>query len=574
MEATDIQSFVQNIEQTHSQRIRDQEEAQTYYDDTFTVKIPAPFHIVRTGKAADMVDNMVAHIETCNPQVFREPKNGSEKARDSAQKVARMLNSWAKELTPEIVESVWNAVLYGEAEFMVEFNGEAYKKDGKDYKHIPGSLPVLVTAPSPLSVFCYPYDALLPTRVVRKFKIDGTLANELFPSVPLDSGSKEVEYISYYDSKERYIEVNKVQVGNTVNPLGFTPFVHYYAGFGKRSPSGKPESMAVGLLKKYRGTLVEQCEMVSRIDSVISLYANPILQIEKTDPDADEQDGEELKKATIGPGSVVVTGFGWKQTLYTPDVATAQLFAHLSQIESRLNLASPPIMSGVASSSRVSGRQEDVEYEHISKKFQKLVSNLERALEEVFGMCLRILYEMPQALPLTIRGEVVEKGKRVVKEETITKEDIDGYYDCSVKLNPDEAVENDRNFMKYRMLVNEGRISWKRFLMEGCGMTEWEADDTIAEALAEQAVRDDPMMRAARTNEALKMQGMERFIQETEQSQMLQQKFSDELANYQPQQGRVRPSEAQNPAAIDTLRQILSSQQSTIRRSPNGEMAG
>ncbi len=574
----DIEKFARDIIRRNTTRVANQEEAQSYYDDSFTVGITAPFHEVRTGSAADIVDNAVHHIEVANPQVFREPQKNTAKDKESALKVSRFLNFYVQSIMPEIIESVWNAVLRGEGIFQVDFNKDAYRQDKKDYVFSGEDLPVLTSSPDPLTVFCSPYDSLVPTKVVKQFEVDVDQISELYPdwSNPerrKPEGKTGVSYTAYYDKDTKYFSGDKQVLEEKKNVLGFCPFVHFYAGFGKRSPGGDPETMAVSILKKYMGTLKEECEIESRIDSIIGIYANPVLLIEKLARDADETDKERLEKTVIGPGQTIITGYGWKQTIYTPSVATGELFAHLGQIRERLGLANPPILSGVASSSRISGRQEDIEYGHIRKRFVILTRNLEIALEGVIGMVLRILDTQPQALPITVKGEVKdEEGKRIDKESilTITKEDINGYYGCKVSLNPDKSLEDDQNFMKYRILVNEGRISWRQFLIEGCGKTEYEADEIIAEALAEQAIMNNPLLKAAREQEAIEQMGADRFVKKAQEDTQLQQRMQEELNNYTPQKPGYRPSEARNPQAAETVRQLLGGEVPVgIRRSPN-----
>lgn len=571
MNEAEIGEFAQNLIQFNSLRTKEQKTDQSYYNDDFDVRIPAPFHIIRTGSAARIVDNIVNHIETVNPQVSVHPKKTTQKSRESANKVSRFLNVLVRKIRPEITEALWNAALRGEGIFQIQFNNDAYKKNGKNYVYTGDEMPVIVTAPDPLIVFTWPYDVFLPEQVVKSFDMIPMLVHKLYPTVVKPKDKEALTYMAYFDAQQKYFKVDDYAVdgGLKTNILKFCPFVHFYAGFGKRSPSGEPETLAVGRLRKIRNILVEECEVESRIDSIIALYANPIVQIEQIALDAGEADLEQLKKMVIGPGQTVVTPFGYKQTIYTPEVATAQLFAHLGSIKQRLGLEDPPLLSG-AGYARASGRQEDIEYGIVQKKHAKLVQNLEMALSLTLGRVLQVLDTVPQALPITVIGETTQDGERVVKEDTINKEDIDGYYECTVKLNPEEAVENDRNFMKHRILVNEGRESWKRFIVEGMGKTEDEADEIIAETLAEQAVRDDPMMRAARTQEALERMGMQRFIKKAQEDTEMQRRLQEGLKEYEEKgEGQYRPTEARNPAAMDIVRQLMGGETPQgIKRSP------
>ena len=556
-EIDEVQEFTQSLVTFHNNRITEQDIDQLYYDDDFGAEIPTPFKTVRTGSSARIINNIVAHIETAKPQAHREPKNTSEKARKSTTKVVRYLNYLLDEIVPEITESVWNGVLRGEGWFQVEFNPDAYK-GGDENEFLLGKMPVIISSPDPLITYGYPYDATLPTKVVKQFEIDVNLARDLVRDFPLKKGRTTAKYTSYFSPTLKSSTADGLEIDNKKNVLGFTPFVHFYGGFGKRSPNGKPETMAVGKLRHSRGRLKEECQIESQIYSIIALYANPINQIQQTQPNASEIDKVQLEKTSLGPGTTIVTGFGWQQTIYTPNVATAQLFAHLGSVKAALGLDDPPIMSGVASSSRASGRQEDIEFGHIQKKYATLINNLETALGQVMGMTLRILDTSPQALPITFRGEVIkDDGTRVVEEQTITKDDIDGYYDCKVELNPDESLEDDRNFMKFRLLANEGRISWKEFLMEGMHKTEHQADETIAETIAEKAIINNPLLNAQRDQEALERMGLERLIEKAKTDTELQRRMKEGLAETPQQGGQVRPSEARNPAAAGTARQLL-----------------
>ncbi len=132
---------------------------------------------------------------------------------------------------------------------------------------------------------------------------------------------------------------------------------------------------------------------------------------------------------------------------------------------------------------------------------------------------------------------------------------VDGYFDCSVKLNPDEAIEHDRAVMLGSTLLKEGWISWKEFLTDYMNKSEDEAENTIAEALAEQAILTDPVMRELRTQEAIELMGAERFLKKAQEENEMSGRM-DKALKEQPQSA-PRPSEASNPAAKETLRQAM-----------------
>ena len=569
-----IKEFEREIKLFNEGKRTAQLKDQRYYDDDFDVSIKRPFHIIRTGTPARIIDSIVDHIELSNPQVFREPKGKSEEARKSALKVVRFLNRLIESWGDEIAEFTRNNVHRGEAIGQVEFDSSAYDaKEGGGWEHIIDKLPLKFTAPDPLDVFTFPYDALTPSKVVKSFKMKTMAVKALSPEWNGIVNNDEVDYLAYWSNQSRYIEAGEEALSKGVegNYLKFPPFVHCYSGAGKRSPEGKPETLAVGRLRKILGRLKEECEIESRIDSIIGLYANPLVIYQATQPNAGPLDKEELEKQVIGPGETITAPYGWAITIYTPDVASAQLFQHLYQIRQALGMDIPPIMAGVGSGAGTSGRKEDILFEHIQKRYSKLIHNMEEALATLLGMALRILDVTPSALPVKITATIIKDGKSTNEVETITKEDIANYYECTVKLNPEEALEADRDVMLGRMLLNETRISWKYFLVHHLHKTEDEADDMIADALAESAVLTDPMMRQIRVQEAIEQAGMGRYLEQAQQDVQKQELMQKALGDQPPQ--KTRPSEARNPTADGIMRQALNETPVGVRQPPQGGQA-
>jgi hypothetical protein len=563
MNIDEIRKFATDIQQFHSTRIKEQELDQQFYDDVFPVDIIEPFHVTRTGTGARIVDAVVDHIELATPQVFREPRKNTDGARKSALKISKFLNHLIKAWMPEIEELYKNGAGPGDFIGLVQYN-DKYRND------LENGIPILFDAPNPMNMFCYPSYALVPSQVVKKVTMKSMAIRELAPEWNGDVNTDgNVEYLAYWDNNTRYIEAGNSPLYPTKNNdypnyLGFVPIVHGHSGFGKRSSDGDPASMAVGLLRRIRNTLTAECETQSRIDSIIALYANPIF-IYQAPADGQDHSGEckALEEAIIGPGQNLNLPPGFTYELYVPNVGASQLFEYLYQLKSQIQLYNPPIMQGVTDSGST-GRLADIQYEHIAKKPSKLVRNVERALAEALGMALRILERTPQALPVTVMATEIKDGKEYKTEETITKEDIDGYYDCTVTLNPDKELENDRLIMLGRILVNEGRVSWKYFLTHYMHKTEDEADDMMAEAIAEIAVKTSPMLSQVRDMKALEQIGaadMAKKLQLEQQGNM--------KAQQTVQESGYRPSEATQPGSMDALRQVLQATPTGVRESAN-----
>jgi len=563
-----IRDYKEELENFHSTRIARQKEEQQYYDDEFQVSIKSPYHVRRTGGGARIVDTACDCIDVSNPQVYREPRKRGTKEDERAAKVAKLLNHWAKLLVSEIEEAKKNAMLRGEGWFQVEYNEDYNPSD-------ENSLPIIITAPDPIIILGDPFEvASIPRRVVKACRMAVGQVEQMFPtwSNPEKRRTDDtagVDYLAYWDAEQRYIEADKEGIlGPQINIFGFNPFIHFYSGFGKRSPEGKPEGKAVGRLRKIRNRLVEECEIESRVDSIIGLFANPVVLVKPTVLDAGEAPSEE--ELEFSPGRNIVIPYGWDADNYLPRVDITPLLQHLYQIKSELGLELPPVALGLPSTSRATGRQEDIYSESYSRKYRTLRSNLETALAKALGLGLRIiewqLDKLPKTTKVTVRATVLEDGEEIRKEEVITKEDIDGYYECRVEFKA-EALADDRKVMLGRMLVNEGRIDWKTFLIEYVGYTEDKAEEVINQTLADQFILGDPIIRTIISREAAEKLGMQRQLKEIEEEAgRLKEMAAAPLAPA----GEGRPSEARNPLAAGITRQMLGETPVGVRQSPRG----
>ena len=544
---------------------------QDFYDDNFPVSIKKPYHIVRTGTAARIVDNITDHIDTSNPQSIRPPKKRTLTEEGRASKVARLLNHWLPMLIPEIEESLKNTNRRGEAFIQLDYNPNYNSND--DY-----SLPLVFTAPDPMIIYADPHEYRgIPRRVIKSCRMAVSQIKQLYPqwSNPKKrklTSTDGVDYLAYWDENWRYIEADEEALlpeGIQPNAFGFVPFVHCYSGFGKRSPEGRPEERAVGRLRRLRGRLIEECEVESRLDSIIGLYANPIMVLSPMEANVEMPEEGEIE---LSPGKTVVLGFGWKYEIKSADPAIIQPLAfHLSLIRGALGVETPAVSMGSPSTSRATGRQEDIYIEQYGAKYRKLVNNVEAMWAIAMGLGLRALEAIPALLPITVGAMVIKDGKSVREEETITNEDIGGFYDCKVELRPEDAITQDRKVQLGRLLINEGRIDKKTFLTEFVGYTNDKAEEIITQVLVDTAIYSPQFIDIA-IKEALSKLGMQEHIQEMEKR--AQQQVQSEQALQGMPQAQFRPSEARNPQAADIVRQMLQESPSGIRQSSAGYEQG
>ena len=530
---------------------------QEYYDDKFPVSsIKAPFHIKRTGAAARIVDGITQHISTSNPQVFREPHGKSATAAEKSQKVARLLNSWVTNLTNEIEDAGKDSGLRGEGFFQIEYS------DDKEF-------PLKVTVPDPLTVFPDPHESKgIPVRVIKSYKATvGAIQNEYPNWRPRGNqeSTEEVEYLAYWDKDWRYMEADEVSIIDIQpNVLGVVSFVHFYSGFGKTSPSAKPEEKAVGRLRKLKDLLLQECEQESRKDSIFAIYANPVVIINPVEGyDTEPPDATELK---FSPGAVITGVRGWVATIFQGIAPTPEMFHDLVRLRARIGDEVPPVSLGVSSGAAASGRKEDILGYHFGRRYIKLVKNLEQAIERMLGLALKICENVPGVLPLSIQTVQSIDGKDQRKEEAVGKEDIDKYYGCKVELRPEDEREKAGRLMEGRMMLNDGRISWLTFLTKYAGLTEDKAKREIYRTIAEKITMENPMMLDAFARMAFEQSGGGAFLREYDARM---------TAQGQPQQPPITSSQpgrnfnTQTPLDRDVIDQELNQSMAGQRRAPS-----
>ncbi len=542
-----------------------QAEDDKYYNDDFSVGIDQPYHVKRTGTAARIVDSVSDHICSSNITVLREPNKKTDKARESCYRVSKLLNNWVDILKDPIEDGIKNAPRRGEGYFQIDFN--------PDTEYFKQSCPLTIVAPDPMIVYADPVENFgIPQQVIKFHTVTPQSIKLLYPDWKGSYDSKDqLEYLAYWNKDWRYVEVNKeILVNVQPNVFGFVPFVHFYSGYGKTSYDAKPEDKAVGRLSRQgvRSRLVEECEIESRIDSIIGLWANPFVMFERT-VEGIEIDEEEVRKIPVVPGYNVILPFGVKATLTQGAAPSAETFHHLNKIQAALGLEVPPVASGQASSSRSSGRLEDILGYQFARKHVKLTHNIERALEVTLAMCLRTVEKISGMLPLTVETEKIENGRKVSKEEEVTKEDIDNYYTCKVELKADKDIEDDRNIMLGQKLVDGGRISWRTFLIKYMGYTEDESDDEINESLCEKIMLTNPAIADVVARESLERQGLQRLIKELDAQAQAQGQTRALMSRGPIMEGKqVRPGEARDSTSREVVRQQLNETPVGVREPP------
>jgi hypothetical protein len=120
--------------------------------------------------------------------------------------------------------------------------------------------------------------------------------------------------------------------------------------------------------------------------------------------------------------------------------------------------------------------------------YKDALKNYEDGLAILFGMGARIV-DTVYKHPVGIRDlSSIEEGKR--EQKKIKPEDIDGHYDCSVKLLAEPPEATDMRKTLGMNLWRSGLISLKTCLTQYFDMSEVEADKEIAQRAAEDALKE------------------------------------------------------------------------------------
>ena len=561
-----------NYENYYRSLRKEQETDQQYYDDKFQVNIKPPYHTIRTGIGRRLVDSPSEHILTSNPQIFRDSKRFTQTEITAALNIVQLLtvliDLFKKQNPQPIHEFVKNLLLRGEAYFQVISDEE-------------NGLPVFpfkLLVPDPMTVYPNPYEEnYTPINLIRKYKRLVWAVKARYPEWQPDRPRRDddsVDWLEYWDEDWRYFEADGQPIlsgGVQKNIFGIVPFVHSFSGFGKSSAEGKPESLAVSLLAGCRSLLTEECYVASQLSSIIGLFANPLLILQKP-PIQAEGKGEE-EKIDLTPGAVLELPLDWKFQIYQGESPSDKLFEHYYQIQRQLQRYLPPVMQGLPSSTRTTGRLEDIMAEQSLVRYETVVENTQYALEYALGKCLKILTTVPSMLPVSIRAKD-EKGNP--KEEKIDEKDIGDNFSCKVLLKAPNPLTEDRLMMAGRALnpaPGQGLIDWRTNLVKYQGFTEVEAEKIIVRQIADTVIFSPPVISVV-AKEIVDRLGLGKMLEEAmQQTQMTEQagKTSpEEMAGTRGAggEGEPRTFNAQNPAAAETIRQLLTQGgvRSTARR--------
>lgn len=505
----------------HASRVREQLIDRDYIEDRFKLPhIKEPYAEVKLGTAFRMVNTPANHIITSNPQVYVEAVANNDTARERQKKRGSLLNHWADTLTKQnpqpYKESVKNALQRGEGWIHVVNN-----PNFGEQSLFEDDLPIVFSIPDPLIIFASPDELYgVPAEVIVCYDRDYRSVINRYEHwgnpKHKGSGDKLVNWFEYWSPEIRYFEADGEPVtgysskmkrysdGQEPNILGFVPFVHFYSGYGKAGPEGKPEDLAVSRIRFNRGLILEKAEVRSAISSMLKLHS--VTRVDVVETEAHQ--GEPKFEYSLDAGSMNLIPQGYQVKEHLGSEPGNQVFQHAYNIDSEIENDNPPILSGITSGS--SGRQDDIAVKQGNAQFESVVDNVSTAWSTAFKMGLRVLQAIPDLLPVTIRTKKPQDG--VKNQVKIEVEDIDDT-ECSVMLKAKDPIEDKAMALQGNREQQEGIIDWETNLTKYHGFTSDEAQEIMNKAMVDKMIMSNAILQNAIAIKAMRDLGMEQYIQ-------------------------------------------------------------
>jgi len=540
---------------------KQQAEDEKYYEDTYDVGLREPFHTIRTGGGRLAVDTACDQINFTNPVCERRPRKNTTQEQELQDEVEQWLNGWLYRLSQDepnpFRESIKTPGIFGELYGQVILNPD-------------GDFPFTVQVYDPQ--VCFPSPGVTIGRmddIIINYKrtIGDIKAGypDWKPNELNRSDDSRVEWMEYHGPNQYYAEADGVAVtkkGKVMKTaVSFLPWVHCYAGYGRWSGAGTPETLAVGLLHGMRGVLKADAWIASLIDSITSLWTFPRVW---TTAEPGELDLD------LAPGKQIhIPGQHYDTTKVDHGIEpNPALFQYAAMLAARVNSFSPDTLRGMPAPSVESGYGQAVVGGYARLRYGTLLATAERFWSKILGMGLKIVDELDLTVPVY---SVYDKDKqRYAKEIAISKGKIDGYYMCKVKLEASDPEARQRRMLTGADLWARGTIPFETMAEDFFGYPN--ATQLKAKIYAEKIVQNSPELQGLITQRVLDRLGMKDELQAIQAGQQEQQQMQQD---FEEMPDRTRPPNLPpQPGSYQQLKQIMAA--STKRRSlpPTGNLMG
>lgn len=544
---------VKYYETLHAQ----QKEYDDYYELVYREKLPKEYATqqVTPSTARDWIDMGVNLYTLDNPTAFVPPQENTDAAREKANILNMFYNFWLRKIILQIKENSKKVLLRGNCFFELwiddTFYGVAPEKRGADFeKRRKMQFPLKTFTPDSLNVYPSPASTgFYVPDYIKSYSM--TVAEAKMLSFnngwkwKTDKDDDElVEWVSFFNDEVRCFMIDEKPILHPAmqeNILGFCPMVQIPSGYGQESFEGKPEYLARSILYRKKGEIDQETQLLSQVQRILSDWAFPRPIIEG-DSDAVEKafPGKILDMNPFNPLHVPP---GINVTFRQGEQPPPALFQHLANVQNGARV--PAALAGQRPTGVYSGVGNEIAMSHAKPIYKSPFKNMEDGLAVFMGMGARVL-ETVLKHPIMIRNPY-DRGKKSSRF-TISPSDINGYYECEVKLLAEPPEATDVRKTLGSNLQNSNSMSKKRNLIEHQDLSADEADEEMAQMAAENIVDKNPLFAMAMAREAAKQLGMKELQDEIDG--LIQQQQVPETSNPEG-----RPKGPNQPTAQESLPQ-------------------
>jgi len=396
-----------------------------------------------------------------------------------------------------ITESIKNGVMYGEGYLKGPFcNLDKWelepamlkglsKKEKEALQNkwdiqLKSGTPFDVSVVDPINVYPDPKVFLgkKPEYIYEHYRLYALDAKATFANWDYEQGMTDysmVDYVEYWTKDVQLYFIDGFLCKAALNPYGYIPYEPFFAGLGKKSPFGRPEEKAVGLLYPTLNTIYGEAQAMTSL--VVSMQYEALIPL--TAPK--DAKGE---KISLIPGVINHTDYEYKK-LFEPSHGSTQIILEvLSRMQQYNEMATfGKALAGAKLAGVESGIFEQLIVSQARKRFAPLMSNLQDAWAKVLG-------KMAFFAETRLQQPIVDD---------IKPEQINGYYYVDVDFSVGDDFERKAAIDNMNALAG----TYDKGTLRETFKPIPNAPDDVAERMVAERVIESPEFTSAVTQKAL-----------------------------------------------------------------------
>ncbi len=445
----------------------EQKRADDFFEMVATVELPRIDGIVLKRTKA-MREKVMAGVQVFMSRIPRaevDPRKPTDKARQQASKLETFYNYILWQHRP-LGRSAYQKCLLrgmGVGKLWYDDHYQGVDKNGwkqADHDNLAYSalerFPIRLSSPDPLN--CYPSLAMQtffqPVDMIEDYMMSVSEALYVCKmnqwkttwKKGLADDAESVRYTTYYSNDERIVLFDDKMVVDGENPLGFVPYVVIPSGLGQDSYEGKPEY-------KYRDIIYQDIE-AEEVKMMLMSYLHygfrkNALPQKWFQADNAEEAKTQLEGISDAPDQIGILPRTIDKIENPTEPINAGAFTFLSLLQSTTGV--PATLLGLPAQNTYSEVHYSTQAAYARAQYEIALDNLEMGFAELLGMCSRTVEWLDN--PISIRN--VNPGERSKNIETISPEDVAGYYQCRVKFIGDTPEGRQTREQQGLMLLRQ-----------------------------------------------------------------------------------------------------------------------